>query len=290
VSAPRLAVLERRFLRLIAQPAALDAAARELTELDPGASPLSGWLRGSESFVSSRLGIYAHMYYARLRDSLRQDYPKLAVVLGTKAFARLALEYLVDNPSDHPSLRYHGRHLARWLERGACSVSARDDLAALARLEWARIEVFDAAEAAPLDAEQLAAYPVAHWPSLRLQRVPACAAVETNFAVAALWSAADGDEPLPEVTDERETLLVWRRGFRVYHRPLQRAEAALLERLATSATLSELCEAAAEMTGGDAATKVLGWLRQWLADELLCLADSDTREPHPPLPRATRYR
>jgi len=40
-------------------------------------------------------------------------------------------------------------------------------------------------------------------------------------------------------------LLVWKRGFSVYHRPLEAPEAAAMRRLAAGATLAELGEASA---------------------------------------------
>src|SRR4051794_18576333 len=111
MSAPHLARLQRRFLTLIAQPDPLPGAARALGVGDPGAAQLSSWLRAdSEELAAARLGIYAHMYFSRLHDSLREDFPHCARLLGPEAFQRLAARYLVRHPSDNPSLRYHGRH------------------------------------------------------------------------------------------------------------------------------------------------------------------------------------
>ena len=87
-----------------------------------------------------RLGIYAHMYFSRLHDSLREDFPQCAQLLGPEAFQRLAARYLVRHPSDNPSLRYHGRHFPGFVrEYLREDRELRPDLAELCQLEWARI-------------------------------------------------------------------------------------------------------------------------------------------------------
>ena len=95
-----------------------------------------------------RLEIYADMYRARLVDVLREDFPRALANLGDDAF--LALADAVPRPA---SLR-RIRRSDTWAGGSPTSSPARPAvppwLADLARLEWARVEVFDAPDAEPL--------------------------------------------------------------------------------------------------------------------------------------------
>jgi hypothetical protein len=56
----------------------------------------------------------------------------------------------------------------------------------MTRVEWAYIEVFDAADAAPLDPEKLALIPERAWESARLVLNPALRLLRVRYPVAAL--------------------------------------------------------------------------------------------------------
>ena len=69
-------------------------------------------------------------------------------------------------------------------------------LADLARLECARVDVFDAADAEPLRLGDLESVPPDEWPALRLRLIPACLVLESAWPVHEIWAAAD-----PEARD-----------------------------------------------------------------------------------------
>jgi hypothetical protein len=276
---PSFVSVYRRFYGLIAQPAPLASAAAARASVDPGASPLGGWiLAESEEQATSRLGIYAHMYFARLRDSLREDYPSCVTLMGDDSFARVAARYLMEHPSDNPSLRHHGRHFAGFLRRRRELLESlvgplRADLPELAELEWARIEVFDAPHAQPLVPAALERLPVADWPELGLKLVPAQRLVEQQFAVEGAWRAAELGHAAEAPKAERTTLLVWRRGFVSRHRSLAKDEARALRLLESGARFADLCEVlAVELDPQAGARRAVELLRQWLVDELLLVA------------------
>ena len=66
---------------------------------------------------TEQLGIYADMYFYRLRDCLAEDFPRLASHLGEVGFHNLVTDYLWAHPSEHPSLRELGRRLPGFLAR-----------------------------------------------------------------------------------------------------------------------------------------------------------------------------
>ena len=98
-----------------------------------------------------RLEIYNRQYWFRVIGAVAEDFPALNAVLGNRAFDRLILAYLRENPSTSFTLRNLGSKLPQWLDgRPEFSPRRQDLLLDVARLEWAYIEAFDGAEVAPL--------------------------------------------------------------------------------------------------------------------------------------------
>src|SRR6266404_5978685 len=65
--------------------------------------------------ATQRLGIYAEMYWARLLDVLRDDFPRVAAIVGDDRFTTLAAAYLERHPSTNPSVRWVGGDFAAFL-------------------------------------------------------------------------------------------------------------------------------------------------------------------------------
>jgi hypothetical protein len=96
-----------------------------------------------------RLDLYATMYFVRIHDVLRDEYARSVAVLGGEAFHALVTDYLQACPPAHPSLREAGARLPGFVT-GHALAADRPWLAELARLERARLEVFDGPDATPL--------------------------------------------------------------------------------------------------------------------------------------------
>ena len=116
----------------------LAARAPGSEDIDPGAL-LAGT---SELDARERIGIYANMFIWRQIDALRDDFPRVARLLGEGPFYAMAEDYLKAHPSRHPSLSELGRGLPGFL-RERQGDGARPDLADLAALDWARAKVFE---------------------------------------------------------------------------------------------------------------------------------------------------
>jgi hypothetical protein len=112
--------------------------------------------RSNTQDAASRLGIYAHAYYARLIECLGEVFPMLKKFLGDEVFDGFAFDYLQEFPSRSYTLHLLGRHFPDYLEKsrptaereaGVAPLEAGPDwpelLIDLARLEWAIYEVFD---------------------------------------------------------------------------------------------------------------------------------------------------
>jgi len=241
--------------------------------------------------ADERVQVYAYMYRARLAEALASQFPRLARLLGAEAFAELTFAYVTDHPSRNPSLRLIGAALPEWLEqrRGAA-------LSDLARLEWARSDVFDAADEPVLTVDALRAWPLDAFMRLPIKLTQAHRIVTVDFAIAACWeeigAVADGGEPADEGDDSGacahehagplgiqiasaaqaagESLLVWRQGAAVYHRVLADDERAVLELAAAGTTFGAICDALPGWRPAqEASAQAFAWLWSWTTAELL---------------------
>ncbi len=132
--------LQSLLYRLITAPSGVAeglAAERELS-----ARGLDSIVLGDERLsAADRVDIYANMYFYRLLDALKEDFPATLAVLGADNFHNLVTGYILEYPPTEPSLYYCGRYLADYLRDHPLSESA-PFIADLARLERASCRGF----------------------------------------------------------------------------------------------------------------------------------------------------
>lgn len=218
--------------------------------------------------AGERIAIYAHMYRARLAEALATQFPRLALALGPASFGRLAASYAGDHPSRHPSLRYLGQYLPAWM---AANGEGGVVDAGLARLEWARADLFDLADEPTLTTEAARAWPPERLGELPLRLIAAHRIVTVAAGTAARWDAPGGDgahAAMPAVATE--SLVVWREGTAIYHRTIDGDEREALALIARGASFGTLCEGLlSRHDEPDAVRIAFAWLSTWLADGLL---------------------
>jgi hypothetical protein len=265
---PTLGETQRLLWQLITAPegvaAALAADAERAGRLGVA---LERTVRGDGALdATQRLDIYANMYFFRVLDVLKEDYPATLALLGAVAFHNLATDYLLAHPPAHFSIREAGRHLPELLaghDAGAAHPCAAD----LARYERALHDAFDAADAPPLTAAALAAVPADAWSGLRLTLHPSLQLLACDWPVVGVRAAAERGEAVTDPPSGPVRLCVWRQNLVVFHCALDAVEFAALTALAAGASFAEVCAAAGEMGGpaGDAAQRVADALAGWLA-------------------------
>ena len=267
-----LAALQRRFFRLVLAPRGVGEAAPTLFRDDAAALPLRGWIRApDEAGAVRRLDIYANMYFFRLLDVLRADYPKLTAAIGDDAMHNLATDYLLAHPSDHPSLRQLGRHLPAWLRAHALAAE-RPPLADLAELEWARIEAFDVADQAVLERADAAALTADAWPSHVFQAVGSARLLRLAHPAHEMWDALENGRPCPPIGACPTDVLVWRGGWQPRHRPVEAGESAALACVLAGRPFSAVCQVVGEgRSEAEAAPLAVAFLLRWIDERLLTL-------------------
>jgi hypothetical protein len=267
---PSLRALQQSLLGAIAGGA--DPTKNEQDGIDPGLLRVIG--TRAPLGAAARVAIYRRMYWLRVVDVLYGDYPRTAALLGDADFQRLARTYLARTPSRHPSLRHAGRGFAAFV--GARPEGVPPFLADLARLEWNRVEVFDAPDATPLGVEELRAIPPAEWPGLAFRLIPAFEIMHAGWPVHAIWADEGAAGSAGGVWQSAATVLrVWRKDFLVYQASMDALERLALERLQAGATFAAICAAlATHGSAEDAAREAGSLLLRWVEDGILQRVDS----------------
>jgi hypothetical protein len=256
MTAPSLRELQNNFWQAIGGHPNEAAVSGLLTSIE-GGSALSS---------ASRLRVYAEAYMIRLREVLAQDFPTVAVILGNEKFDVLARDYARAFPSRHPSVRHFGRSMAEFLN---CRFDLPPYMAALAQLEWALIEVFDAPDCRPINICDLQDIDANDWPALKFAPIPALRMFQSNWPVPQLWKTPDA-AILPAPTSIR----VWRApNYQVFHAPIESREYDALDSLIKGKSFAEICDAYGDLGPDEAARESTATFARWLADGIVAAVD-----------------
>ncbi|MFO0690081.1 MAG: DNA-binding domain-containing protein [Myxococcota bacterium] len=247
------------------------ALARRLTRGDE--TDLPARIRTDRGIsAEERLFVYAHAWFARLHEVLREDYGALAEALGEDAFHDLAKLYFMVHPPRSHSLRFAGEHLCSFLRSPVAELFAgRWPFAAdLAALEWALVEVFDARNDLLLERHTLATLAPEEWAALRLVPVSAHRLLRLDWPVDRIRAAWSADRSIPAIEPAPTCLLVYRHREQVFYRPASDLEERALIGLRAGDDFAELCGGVAEKIGeAEAASVLVGLIERWIREGLL---------------------
>jgi len=236
---------------------------------DPAAVP--AFVGSEAASAEERLGVYYEAYRLRLLEILRDDFTGLCALMSEDDFESLGLRYIDAHPSQYPSVRQFGRHLAEFLEADSGYV-AQPYLAEMTRFDWARGLAFDAANADILTLEELGTLPGEDWPALTLQFHPTLQRSRFAWNIVSIWRAINAEEPIPQPArfDEPEPWAVWRRGVTVYWRSLGQDEATAMDAFSKGHTFAEICTVLCERLDAEAVpARMAGILNQWVTEGLI---------------------
>ena len=251
-----------------------------LRELQSG---FQAWVLGDDSALPAtvagtgtasaedRMHVYAEAIRLRFLEVLGQDYPGLHALAGDDRFRTLGLAYVAAHPSHHPSIRWFGRHLPEFLGLTA-PWRDRPVLAEMARFEWAKGELLDAADSPVVGVEDIAAIPPERWAGIRPRLKPAVRRLALEWNVPSLWKAIDGDDPPPPPARMERAVdwLLWREDLVVRWRSIESDEAWALGRCEAGETFGAICTGLCERVGEEsAAFRAATYLKQWAADSVL---------------------
>ena len=198
-------------------------------------------LRPPSSYESAeRLDVYRNAYFIRLEKALAHDFPVTTIVLGQKVFARIAADYVLAQPSSHPSLRQAGRDLPDWLRNR--SGSAVGDLAAI---EWAVMQVFDGPDCVPAKADCLDGIAPTAWQRLLISLAPTLSIMALTSNADRVW-LAHGEQVDLQQTSTRWIAVSRGPEFRPILAILDQETFAVLDALSTESCLATVNERLAQ--------------------------------------------
>lgn len=214
-----------------------------------------------------RLDIYANMYFFRIRDALKEDFPKVLEIVGEENFHNLVTGYLLKYPSKHWSLRYVGQHFANYLK--AKRISSRSSfLSDLAKFEWALIDVFDGLQVKALSREELLALGEKKIQKQKLKSIPSLSVIKSLWPLDEIFS--DSTETKNIQPRKYQYFLIWRQGLKVLYRKSDGLELKFLNLLSQGTSIANLChQIKIRQSMTKSAQQVFEYLNKWLAEEIL---------------------
>lgn len=227
-----------------------------------------------------QLEIYREQFWLRHTSSLVEDFPGLGGIIGQSAWQRLVEEYLERHPPTSRSLRDLGEHLPEFVA-GCSWIEHRELCVDMARLEWAYIELFDAADARSLAPEKLQAIPEAAWQTARIVLQPALQLLRVSYPVAALRRALQERRERTSIPAPAPAHLVLYRAWdrAILDESVSRAAFELLTLLRSGTPLVEACERTVETVPEEAPSieaDLAGWFHDWA--ERGWVADVETQD------------
>jgi hypothetical protein len=221
--------------------------------------------------IATRLAIYGNAYRSRLIETLEAHYPALLALIGAERFSALGSAYVQTHDSSFASIRFYGGMLAAFLAaQRDCASSPW--LCELARFEWAMVEVFDAADAAPITVQALSEIAPENWAQLGFDLHPAVRQLDLVWNAPALWGALTNarPHPAPEAQAHPVPWLLWRRELQIFFRPLPALEAEALDVVRRGGSFGALCvELCGALDETQAPARAAAFLREWVESGII---------------------
>lgn len=228
-----------------------------------------------------RLQIYHEAYRLRLIDALRNDYPALEAYVGDDEFIALAIEFIAEYPSHHPSLRWLGETLPNFLHNHV-HWKEHIEVVELAEFEWRQVMAFDAADTSLTTIDELRTLPPEQWMILKLELHPSLQLMHCYSNAPTLWNSLnlltrDKTAIAIELTQTAQAWLMWRENLQVVYRPIDTAEAWALNAFLTQKNFADVCEGLCEWIATEQVpAQVAQYLQHWIRGGLVSsLASGD---------------
>lgn len=156
----------------------------------PGPRDLASW-NGSDP--ERRLAVHRNNVIVSLVDALAETFPVVQALVGAEFFRAMASVFVRRAPPRSPVLAHYGGELPAFIERFEPAQSV-PYLADVARLEWARVQAYHAADDEVVSRESigLALGCAERAGELRLTLHPSLCAIRSAFAIVSLWAAHQG--------------------------------------------------------------------------------------------------
>lgn len=203
--------------------------------LDPGRERPAG-LQGAGGVPARlRFDVYRNNVVVSLIAALETGFPVVRALVGAEFFSAMAGEFARAHPPDSPLLMLYGAAFPGFLATFP-PVAHLGYLPDVARLELALRESYHAADAAPIDAADLAGLSPAALARARLRLAPALRVLRSDWPVLGIWQTHHGG---PRPAAGPEEMLIARPGFDPAPHRLPAGGVALIKALAGGMALGQ---------------------------------------------------
>jgi hypothetical protein len=265
--APTLRQLQQWMASLILHPQRLEAETPEAVVALP--------TRGT---VNERLRVYSRGYPARVQEALRETFPALAHVIGSRALSSLTERYVRATRLRSYSLNDVGAALPGFIGHDPLATEF-PFLPDLAQLEWRVAQAFHAWEQPPMDPQRLAKWGLREWSQATLRFQASVGLVSSAWPIRDLWRSRH--TPVEEIDvdlcDRPDRVLVRRTGFDVSCESVPADEASVLTALLAGQRLGEITELLA-LQGSDPGL-VSTWFARWMAAGMIVSCEQPPASP-----------
>lgn len=200
-----------------------------------------------QAIAERRFAAYRRNVLGNWRSALASTYPVLTQLLGPQRFRELADQYIAAYPSSSGDLNAYGDALASLLDASSLRETL-PYLPGIARLEWALLQAYGAADAADFDLAALAGVPAKAQSELRLQVWPGAALITSRWPLVDIWQAHqlpidERDAALADIdlslSEAPRYALVARSESSVFAASINAGEAAFLRALQAAQSMAE---------------------------------------------------
>jgi len=202
----------------------------------------------SQAPQMKRFDIYRNNVTVTAIDALGETFAAVRALVGDEFFRATARAYLNWSPPFTPLLFRYGGTFGDFLD--AFPPAARVPYVGdVARLEFARLQAYHAADATPLDISALGEIPPDDIAAAVFEAHPSVSMIRSTYPVVSLWGASSGLMSSDDVNmDEAQDALTVRPGLDVETRILPPGGAGFLAALLDGKSLGDAAEAGAAAT------------------------------------------
>lgn len=196
---------------------------------------------------SARFNVYRNNTAFSLTEAMADSYPVISALVGDEFFKAMAGQYVQSNTPKSPVLLHYGETFAEFLETFEPAESL-PFLADVARVEWAFVQAYHAADSDSITAEALQAVPAEDVHEACLTLHPSLHLIQSDWPAISIWSIHQIDDlnerqaALRQVEQKGECGLIVRPEFEVNVQLVQPPILQLLTSFSDGATLGEAAE------------------------------------------------
>lgn len=205
-----------------------------------------------------RFDIYRNNVAVSLSDALAESFPAVRKLLGDENFRNISRLYIQQDPPRSPLMMFYGEDFAAFL-KDFPPLAHLPYLSDVARVEQALREAYHAADATPIDPNELAQIPAEALTDLRLSLAPALRVLNSDYPAHAIW-AYNMEPGSPKPDPVAQSVLIVRPDFDPKPIAITASEAAFISALGDGATLGPATETGAGILPDFDPTHALGLL------------------------------